>query len=236
MNCIILDDEPHAIDVLKRYVEQTPSLVLKGTFRNPVRAITFLQTESIDLIFLDVNMPNLNGIQFLRSLKKKPLIIFTTAYTDYAVESYEWDAVDYLVKPILFERFLKAVSKAVEHTAKGTSLTQLTPPGNSVNELILLKSGTETHQVKLADILFVSKNSNYLEVHTLQKKIIVRGNMNEIFAWLPESIFCRTHKSFVVNLKHVDTIEAHQVKINKTLIPLGPSYREEFLLRIKGNQ
>jgi two-component system, LytTR family, response regulator len=234
VNCIILDDEPHAIEVLKRYVERTPSLELKGTFRNPIKALTFLQNESVQLIFLDVNMPNLNGIQFLRSIKKKPLIIFTTAYTDYAVESYEWDAVDYLVKPILFERFLKAVSKAIEQSTKVAPPPGLISSADNTIETVLLKSGTETHQVKLSDILFISKESNYLEVHTLHKKILVRGNMNEIFSWLPTSQFCRTHKSYIVNLKKVDTIESHQVKINKVAIPLGSSYREDFLSRLEG--
>lgn len=161
------------------------------------------------------------------------MIIFTTAYTDYAVESYEWDAVDYLVKPILFERFLKAVSKAIEQSTKVTASPGLISSADITNETVLLKSGTETHQVKLSDILFISKESNYLEVHMLQKKILVRGNMNEIFSWLPESQFCRTHKSYIVNLKQVDTVEAHQIKINKVSIPLGASYREEFLSRLK---
>jgi DNA-binding LytR/AlgR family response regulator len=232
MNCIILDDEPHAIEVLVRYVGQTPSLTLKGTFRNPLKALEFLQTESVQLIFLDINMPNLTGMQFLQSLYKKPLVIFTTAYPNYAAESYEWNAVDYLVKPILFERFLKGVNKAIEQGRAATSgsssmQTNVEEKSNDV----FLKSGTQTHRVRVADIRYIYKESNYLEVHTLDKKIQVRANMGDIFSWLPVEPFCRIHKSFVVALKHVETIEVHQVRIGKTTLPIGASYRDEFMKR-----
>ncbi|MEO6541701.1 MAG: response regulator transcription factor [Ferruginibacter sp.] len=235
MNCIIIDDEPHAIDVLKRYVEQTPYLNLRQTFRNPLKAMGYLQEENIDLVFLDINMPNLSGMQFVRSLEKKPLIIFTTAYSEYAVESYELNAADYLVKPIEFDRFIKAVNKARE-------LFQLKDkPQNPIKadtletdtSFVLLKSGALTHKVNINDILFIEKEENYLAFQTTDKKILVRANMTEVFDHVPASQFCRIHKSFVVALKHIQTIEVHQVSVGRYKIPIGASYREELTRNIR---
>ena len=184
----------------------------------------------MDLIFLDVNMPNLTGIQFLKALKKKPLVVFTTAYSSYAAESYEYDAVDYLVKPIVFERFLKAVSKARGLIENGS--VQQTPNSNADDELISLKSGPQVHRVRLSDILYISKQSNYLEVSTTEKKILIRANMSDIFSWLPETAFARIHKSHVVNLEHVSLIESNQVRISDVSLPIGASYRDDFIKRI----
>ncbi|MEO6253261.1 MAG: response regulator transcription factor [Ferruginibacter sp.] len=235
MNCIIIDDEPHAIDVLKRYAEQTPYLNLRETFRNPVKAMGYLQEQNIDLVFLDINMPNLSGIQFVRSLKKKPLIIFTTAYSEYAVESYELNAVDYLVKPIEFDRFIKSVNKARELFQFKSK--QQAPLHASISEtgpgFILLKSGAFTHKVNINNILFIEKEENYLAFQTTDKKILVRANMAEVFDHVPESKFCRIHKSFVAALKHIHTIEVHQVSVDKYKIPIGASYREELARKIK---
>ena len=235
MNCIIIDDEPNAIDVLKRYAEQTPYLNLRQTFRNPVRAMGFLQEENIDLVFLDINMPNLSGLQFVRSIEKKPLIIFTTAYSEYAVESYELNAVDYLVKPIEFDRFIKAVNKARElFQLKGKQQNPLQADAlESTPGFVLLKSGTLTHKVNIHDILFIEKEENYLAFQTTDKKILVRANMTEVFELVPESQFCRIHKSFVAAPKHIHTIEVHQVSVGKYKIPIGASYREDLMRKIK---
>jgi DNA-binding LytR/AlgR family response regulator len=230
MTCIIVDDEPNAIEVLKKYTEQVPLLTLKGTFRNPVKALSFLQGQAIDLMFLDINMPHLSGIQVLQSLTDHPMVIFTTAYSTYAVESYDWNAIDYLVKPIAFERFFKAVTKAHEHLGMAPANLESPEP------YVLLKSGSQTHRVKWGDILFIAKASNYLEVQTTEKKILIRANMNSIFSWLPQKLFCRIHKSYVVNLKHVSLIETHQIKVNKSTIPLGASYRDDFLKRLETKQ
>lgn len=234
MNCIIIDDEPHAIDVLKRYAEQTPFLNLRQTFRNPVKAMGYLQEENIDLIFLDINMPNLSGIQFVRSIEKKPLIIFTTAYSEYAVESYNLNAVDYLVKPIAFDRFIKAANKARELFQLKSKQQNPLQAGISDTDtgFVLLKSGAFTHKVNTSDILFIEKEENYLAFQTTDKKILVRANMTEVFDHVPESQFCRIHKSFVAALKHIHTIEVHQVSIGKYKIPVGSSYREELMKKI----
>lgn len=236
MNCCIIDDEPNAIDILKRYVLQVPHLTLCETFRNPVKAIGYLQKINIDLLFLDINMPNLNGLQFVRSLERKPLIIFTTAYSEYAVQSYELSAVDYLVKPIEFERFIKAVTKAGElFMLKNNQQIEekLTVKEHTVEKnFILLKSGGLTHKVNINEILYIEKEENYLAFLTANKKILIRANMTDIFDYVPETNFCRIHKSFVVSLKHIHTIEIHQVSVDKYKIPIGSSFREELLKRI----
>ncbi len=231
MNCIVVDDEPNAVDILKRYVEKTPLLTLRGTFRDPVKAQAFLKQDHIDLIFLDINMPNLSGIEFMRSLHLKPAVIFTTAYSEHAVESYELDAIDYLVKPIVFERFLRAVNKAHGQIEKKT---RETPSKNiAIPSTLLLKSGSQTHRVAVSEILYIEKTGNYMSVCLTDRKILIRANMNDVFSWLPADQFCRVHKSFLVSIAHVDTIEVHQLFVGKVPIPLGAAYRSEFLERMK---
>ena len=237
MNCIIIDDEPNAIDVLKRYAEQVPFLNLRQTFRNPLKAMGYLLEEQVDLVFLDINMPKLSGIQFLRSIEIKPLVIFTTAYSEYAVESYDLNAVDYLVKPIEFDRFIKAVNKAheqLQHKNKQQATTLIKPiQRTSEDDLIIFKRRPVMHKVSIDDILFIEKEENYLAFQTNEKRILVRANMTAVFDYVPESKFCRVHKSFVAGVKHIHTLEIHQVTISKYKIPVGGSYREELLNRIK---
>jgi two-component system LytT family response regulator len=223
MTCVIIDDEPHAIDVLKRYSAQTDMVTLKNTFRNAIEALGYLNEEQIDLVFLDINMPGLSGIQFLQSLRRKPLVIFTTAYSSYAVESYDWEAVDYLLKPILFERFLKAVTKA----------SDILRSSDDNDGFVVLKSGSQIHRVKLSDILFITKEDNYLEVNTADKKILVRGTMNEVFSIFPENSFIRIHKSHVVALAHVRMADTDSVEVNRIKLPLSPNYKDELIRRLR---
>lgn len=222
MRCIIIDDEPNAIDILQRYAARIEYLTLLGTFRDPVKALQLLNTQETDLIFVDINMPELTGMQLLSSLVNKPLVIFTTAYPQYAAESYEFDAVDYLVKPISFERFLKAVNKAY---------AQFRQP--ATDDVILLKSGTQLHRVNKNEILFFEKDSNYIVVHTNDKKILVRANLPDVFEWVSPAEFCQVHKSFIINLRFADIIEVHQVTVKGKKIPVGATYRETLLQRIQ---
>ena len=230
MTCIIIDDEPNAIDVIQRYVEKIGYLELKKTFRNPLKALEWLQTEDVDLIFLDMNMPNLKGIEFSRSLLKKPMIIFTTAYSEFAAESYELEAVDYLVKPVLFERFIKAVNKANELFQRRSVKTS--ENASNADEFVLFKSGSQTHRLKIDDILFIEKDGNYLKINTALKTVLYRANMNDVFDFLPIEKFIQVHKSFIVRLQHISLIEVHQVTVNNNKVPLGESFREEFMKRI----
>jgi two-component system, LytTR family, response regulator len=225
MTCIIIDDEPNAIDILKRYAEQV-SLDLLATFRNPLKAMAWMEGNDVDLIFIDINMPEIKGTEFIRAITSAPLVIFTTAYSEYAVTSYELNAVDYLVKPVSFERFLKAVNRAREqHTLRSNSDVQ--------QDYVMLKSGPQLHRVLMDDILFVEKTSNYLVFVTPGKKILVRANMNEVFSFIPASKFCQVHKSFVIALNKIETVDAHEVVLlHKHRVPVGSNFREIFLTRV----
>lgn len=220
MNCIAIDDEPKALEVIERYCSKSDSIALLSTFREPLKAIEFLAKQKVDLIFLDINMPVVNGLQLLSTLPEKPMVIFTTAYSDYAVESYNLRAIDYLLKPITFERFLSSVNKAVE-------LFMLKNKIPASFDFVLIKSGTQTHKVKIDDILYMEKEGNYLTVFTKEKKILIRENMTDVFDIIPKEGFVRVHKSFIVALKHISSFEVHQVIIGNNKIPIGSSYGEE---------
>lgn len=226
MTCIAIDDEPKALEVIERYCQKISVVSLKATFREPVKAIEFLTREKIDLIFLDINMPDISGIQLLQTLSPRPLIIFTTAYSQYAVESYELNALDYLLKPVTFERFLMAVNKAT------AALQPKNPTGTDEDTAILIKSGSQTHRIKLTDILYLEKDGNYITVHLKDGNILIRENMGDIFDLVPASGFIRVHKSYVVAIKHITTIEIHQVTVNGEKIPIGSTYRDSLRDRL----
>jgi len=226
ITCIAIDDEPKALEVLKRYCEKTSLVSLKETFREPVKAIEFLQREKVDLIFLDISMPDISGLQLVQTLSPGPLIIFTTAYRNYAVESYEVNALDFLLKPIAFERFMVAINKAT---------AAILPKNATVTEdeaTVLIKSGPQAYRVKLADILYLEKDRNYLTVHVKDKQILIRENMSDIFDLVPASGFVRVHKSYVVAIRHITMIEMHQLTINGEKIPIGVTYRESLRARL----
>lgn len=225
MRCIIIDDEPKAIEVLQRYADRLPDLNLLGSFRDPVAALAFLKTSPPDLIFLDINMPGLNGIQLLDNLEHPPLFIFTTAYPEYAVQSYELEALDYLLKPILFDRFETAVVKA-RKAVLAARQRKNSPPEV---EFVLLKSGAQTHRVPADNILFLKKEGNYFTVFTRTKKIVIRQNMESALRLLPAGLFCRVHRSYIISLRHVAVVGKHSVQVANYTIPVGGSYRNILL-------
>ena len=228
INCIAIDDEPKALEVIERYCRKTSLVDLRATFREPVKAIEFMNREKVDLIFLDINMPDISGMQLVQTLSPRPMVVFTTAYSHYAVESYSLNAVDYLLKPITFERFLAAVNKAAAlFTPKNKTGDQPVSP-----DTVFIKSGPQTYQVKIADILYLQKDGNYITVYLKDKKILIRENMTDIFELVPEEQFVRVHKSFVVAIKHIAMIEVHQLIINGEKIPIGSTYREQLKARL----
>jgi len=226
ITCIAIDDEPKALEVIERYCHKTSLVDLKATFREPVKAIEFLNREKVDLIFLDINMPDISGMQLVQTLSPRPMIIFTTAYSHYAVESYDLNALDYLLKPITFERFLAAINKA----AVGT-LSSKNGVSNEDESTVFIKSGPQTYQVKVGEILYLEKDGNYITVHLKDRNILIRENMGDIFDLVPAADFLRVHKSYVVAIKHITMSEIHQLVINGERIPIGSTYRD--LLRTR---
>lgn len=226
MTCIAIDDEPKALEVIERYCQKIGLVSLKATFREPLKAIEFLNREKVDLIFLDINMPDINGMQLLQTLSPRPLIIFTTAYSQYAVESYELNAVDYLLKPATFERFLMAINKAV------AALASKNTTGMNEGAAVLIKSGPQTYRVKVSEILYLEKNGNYISVHLKDGNILIRENMADIFDLLPAADFIRVHKSYVVGISHISMIEVHQLIVNGKKIPIGSTYRDSLRDRL----
>ena len=226
ITCIAIDDEPKALEVIERHCQKSGLTNLKATFREPLRAIEFLNREKIDLIFLDINMPDISGIQLLQTLSPRPLIIFTTAYSQYAVESYELNALDYLLKPVTFERFLMAINKA----AAAFSSRNIT--STDEDAAVFIKSGPQTHRVRVSEILYREKNGNYITVRLKDGNILIRENMGDIFDLLPTADFIRVHKSYVVGIRHISMIEVHQLIVNGEKIPIGSTYRDSLRNRL----
>ena len=226
LRCIIVDDESGAVEILARYVERTPELELVRTFRDSIEALTFLAGHDVDLIFLDIDMPNLDGMHLSELIRDKDIqVVFCTAYSEYAVESYEKDAIDYLLKPISYERFLKAVQKALKARAE-----QAKPEPNGK---VFIKSGPRIHQVNTGEVLYLEKKGHYVVFHTTERELLSRMNMSDLMNALPSDSFMRIHRSFVVAMNKIDTIEKNMVVIKGKKIPIGESYRADFFKRIQ---
>tara|TARA_R110000796_G_scaffold77584_2_gene173159 strand:+ start:16361 stop:17047 length:687 start_codon:yes stop_codon:yes gene_type:complete len=224
MKCVAIDDEDNALKVIELYVKKIDEVDLIGTFTDPIKGTAFIEKNKVDLLFLDINMQSLNGFELLETLSYQPKVIFTTAYSEYAVKSYAVDALDYLVKPITFGRFLKAVNKA-----EGASDRQVKPtPLDKGDKIISVKSGTSIHRIKLSDILYLEAEGNYTSYVTETGKVLVLSSLKESLANLDNG-FVRTHRSYVVAIDRVVTVEGHQLTIGKKIIPLSASYRKKVL-------
>jgi len=234
ISCIAIDDEPVALDILEEYAEKTGFLSLKGKFRDALEGLTFIQQNPVDLIFLDINMPDFTGIQFARVLPTPhPAVIFCTAYSEYALESYDYEATDYLLKPISFERFLKAalkVKKQIEiMQPTGSPIETKVAQPVKEDDYIFVKTGNETLKIMLPDILFIEGTGNYITIHTVKKKIMSLQSMQEILSHLPVDQFIRIHKSYIISFLHIRSFERHQVKLSEdTKLPVGSTYRQKF--------
>ncbi|UCE40254.1 MAG: response regulator transcription factor [Candidatus Aminicenantes bacterium] len=235
LSCIIVDDESGAIEILTRYANQTPELRLVRSFRDSIEALTFLAGNEVDLVFLDIDMPNLDGMKLSELIRYKDIqVIFCTAYSEYAVESYEKEAIDYLLKPISYERFLKAVKKALKARSEGAELDQaVTHKKIGKSHKLFLKSGPRIHQVDTCEVLYIEKKGHYVVFHTPGGELLSRMNMKDLLNSLPYDDFIRIHRSFVVAIDKIDTIEKHMVVVNGRKIPIGESYRDDFFERIQ---
>lgn len=233
MKSIAIDDEPKALNVIRHYADKVPSLQLVKEFRSSFDALDFLNQEPVDLVFLDINMPDITGLEFLQALQQPPMIIFITAYAEYAVQSYEWNTVGYLLKPIEFPKFLKAVNKAASQSNLKSRGIQ---PEGSVNKddgFLLIKSGPQTYQLKVNDILYIEASGNHVVLVTKERKVTTLNSLQEVAKLLPPHLFYQVHKSFIVSLPHIEVIESYQVKINGVEIPLGKAFRGIFLEQYK---
>jgi len=227
MNTIIIDDEKPAINVLTNFVERIPFLQLKLATRDAFKGLQALNTQEVDLLLLDIEMPDITGIQLLKSLEKKPLVIFTTAYENYALQGYQLDVLDYLVKPIRFERFLKAVNKAQNlHLAnKGGHLEK-------VEGHLLIKVEYKNVKVNFSDIIYIEGLKDYVKIHTKQGMFLTRLNMKSIKSKLPSNLFMRVHRSYLISLQKITSFQKGQIYINKITIPVGVTYQEQVIKKL----
>lgn len=227
MNCIIVDDEPLAREGMKLNIKELPSLDLVGSFENALKANEFLHDNDVDLMFLDIEMPGLSGLDFIKSLKNPPHVILTTAYPQYAVEAFELDVVDYLLKPIKMERFLKAVNKV-------EALLRLSnePSAMDFNEdFIFVKSERKYIKLNYNDIYFIEGLKDYVILHATKGKYMTAMNVKTIHSKLPSAVFFRTSKSYIINVNHINEIDGEDVIIEDNKIPIGRSYRDKFLTK-----
>jgi DNA-binding LytR/AlgR family response regulator len=222
LKAIAIDDEPIALEVIKNLSAKISFIELPACFTDAFKAIDFLQNEKVDLIFLDIKMPDISGIDFIKSIANPPMVIFTTAYSEHAVQSFELDAIDYLLKPFSQSRFLKACNKAYEqHKLKNNTIDHSSP------QSIFIKSGYDQIRIQLNEILYVESNGNYMQFVLINKKILSRLTMNEVEELLPANSFIRIHRSFIAAKSRINKIEKSSVWINQIPLPVGAGYLHE---------
>ncbi|MCD8540418.1 MAG: LytTR family DNA-binding domain-containing protein [Leadbetterella sp.] len=237
MNCIIVDDEAAAIELLESYIKKVPALTHCGSFLSPVEALRYTRENGVNLIFLDINMPHLSGLSFLELLDSEPRVILTSAYSEYALEGYKYDVVDYLTKPVSFENFLRAVRKAEDRINTGTDHKKTAGSGE-LDDFIMVKSDRKGKLVKVvfADIIYIESMRNYVSIYTRQKeRIITLLSLKELEERLPKDYFFRTHKTFIVALNQIKMIDGGEIVLQevKDRIPLGGTYRQSFFERLE---
>jgi two-component system LytT family response regulator len=231
MTCLIVDDEPLARNLLTDYVSKVPSLQLLQACASPLAAIEVLRTNPVDLLFLDIQMPEITGISLLRTLQKRPLVILTTAYSEYALEGYDLDVVDYLLKPITFERFLRAVEKVSQRLATPAPPPAAPVPRTESTEqqpFVFVKDGTKLVKVRWADILYVEGLKDYVTIHTRQQKIVTLQRLKTLEEQLPTDKFIRIHHSYIVAVDAIDVVHKGEVQIGTATLPVSDSYRKQF--------
>lgn len=224
-SCIIIEDEPLALERTRTFVEKTPFLNLNGSFDNALDGLSFLNNNEVDILFLDINMDELSGIDLLESANIKSQVIFTTAYQEYALKGYELSVTDYLLKPFTFPRFLQAATKAKDNLA----LVQ----ADQTIDFIFVKTENRLEKINLADVLFIEGMRDYRRIHTTSKRIMTLQNFKELEVVIPKSKVCRVHKSYMVSLSKIDNVERSRIQIGEQIIPISDTYREQFFSEIK---
>jgi len=233
INCIVIDDEPLARKGLSNFIQELPMLQLGGIFSNPVEAMTYMNQQHVQLIFLDIQMPKMNGLEFLKTLPQSPVVIITTAFPNYALESYELDVMDYLVKPIPFERFVKAVNKARDYI-------NLIARGDQANhpqeDYFFIKCENRYEKIAYNDLLYVEALQNYVVLHTTQKRFISYLTFKGVEEYLPSDRFLKVHKSFIVALSHIESIDGSELIIRNQRISISRSNKDVIMNIILKNR
>lgn len=236
MKCVIIDDEPLAVELLQDFVKKIDSLELINSFNNAIDAVSFINQNNIDLVFLDIQMPHFSGIDFLNTIEKKPLVIFTTAYSDYAVEGFNLGAVDYLVKPIPFHRFLKAVVRAqqvLQPAAATQAITENTNSPEIDQDFMFVRAEYENVKLNFADILFIEGLKDYVKIYTTDNKFtLTLISLIKLENLLSSKGFARIHRSYIINIKHVKSIQKNKVLISDKRVPISESYKSTFFEKI----
>ena len=229
IRCLVVDDEPPAREIINRYIEQLPELKLAGECANAMQALSFLQHQTIDLLFLDIQMPQLKGTDLLKIVKNPPKVIFTTAHAEYALQGYELDVVDYLLKPIPFERFVKAVHKIIQSGSDNTSALAAIQPEIKQEAFVYFRADRKMVKVMLSDILYIESMKDYIKVVSTNGALVTKQSMNSVEAMLPENLFIRTHRSFIVSLPKIKSFTHEIIEIEKTEIPIGKLFRNSVM-------
>jgi two-component system, LytTR family, response regulator len=234
LKCLVVEDEPLARNLIVEYVKKVSYLELVDACSNPLSALEVLRSRQIDLMFLDIQMPEITGITLLKTLQRKPMVILTTAYSEYALESYELDVVDYLLKPITFERFLKAVDRASQRVSATTAAPVTAEP--IPPDYVFVKDGTKMVKVKWDEILYIEGLKDYVTIHTKTQKVITLQRLKNLEVQLPADKFFRIHHSYIIALRAIDSVHKSDVQIGNALIPISDSYKKAFRELIEKNQ
>ncbi|HEY0654488.1 MAG TPA: LytTR family DNA-binding domain-containing protein [Chryseosolibacter sp.] len=234
--CLIVEDEPLARNLLTEYVKKVSFLNLVKACSNPMEALDVLRTNTIDILFLDIQMPEITGITLLKILQKKPMVILTTAYSEYALESYELDVVDYLLKPITFDRFLKAVEKASQRINAPAPQMIERPASDAAPDFVFVKDGTKLVKINFDDILYVEGLKDYVTIHTKTQRVVTLQRLKSLEMQLPADKFIRVHHSFIVALKAIEVVHKGEIQIGSAMIPISDSYKKAFKDLIDKNQ
>ncbi|WP_373518392.1 LytR/AlgR family response regulator transcription factor [Pricia sp.] len=229
IRCIIVEDQPPAQRVLQKFIGDMENMELKATFADALKAMEFLKSQAIDLIFLDIHLPKISGIDFLKTISDAPHVILTTAFSDYALESYDLNVVDYLLKPFSFERFVKATNK-VPVDSSGKNIKESAIGAKSSPEMLFIKSGYEHLKIQVSDIHYIQSESDYTEIFTADKKYLTSHSLRHWLQTLDERQFVQIHKSFIVNTGNITKVSGNRIYFGSdTHVPIGRMYKEEFV-------
>jgi len=231
IKCIIVEDERLAQDVIKNHLQRSGRFNLVGTYRNAPEAREALEKEEVDLIFLDIQLPGMTGLHFLRSLSNPPLVVFITSYPEYALESYEFNVIDYLLKPVSYERFSKTIDKIIDGKIFKTSANDIKP---FHHEHLFIRSNSKFFRISFSDIIYIEGMKDYLKIHTADHVIITHQTMGEMENILPSGQFIRIHKSYIIAIAHIKAVFGNSVDMGKELLPIGLFYKDRIMSFIAG--